>query len=66
MAGSSSTGTLDLRTCLDLGFAVVNAAAEVRVTTTLFEFAVVRLMAVDDVRTEFGDSELEGVLFLLF
>lgn len=39
-----STGGL---TCLDF-FAFGPGAAEVRVTMTLFEFAVVRLMAVDE------------------
>jgi len=49
MEGLSSAGTSELRplgTCLDLGFPFGTAAAEVRDTVTLFEFAVVRLMAV--------------------
>lgn len=47
-----STGTSESRTCLYLDFTFGAAATEVRVTTTLFEFAVVRLMALDDVETE--------------
>jgi hypothetical protein len=56
MADLLSTEALELRACLeslDFDFAFeAGAAEEVRVTVTLFEFAVVRLMAVDKVGTE--------------